>query len=52
MCALLKGEYMFYDLDLDIMYYACLTHMELLCSLIIVIILWEILKKLIKREKK
>jgi len=46
----IKEKIMFYDIDLDIMYYACLTHMELLCFVIIVIIFWEIVKKLCRRE--
>ena len=43
---------MFYDIDLDVVYYACLTQMELLCSFILVIILWEGIKKFLNQWKK
>jgi hypothetical protein len=41
---------MYYDIDEDIVYYACLRHLELLCLIIVVIILYEIVKRFIKKR--
>ena len=35
---------MYYDVDLDVVYWACMTQAELLLTIIIVILMWEIIK--------
>lgn len=41
---------MYYDVDQDIVYYSCLTQMELLCLFILVILFWEGIKRFIMNE--
>lgn len=41
---------MFYDVDLDVVYYACLTQAELLLLIIFCIVIWEFIKYILRKE--
>ena len=41
---------MYYDVDLDVVYWACLTQAELLLLIIFCVFIWEFIKYIVRTE--